>query len=715
MLKLLKAHFGYDAFRPFQKEIIDTVLSKKDVLVLMPTGGGKSLCFQLPALALPGITLVISPLIALMKDQVDGLVANGISAAFLNSSLTTREQLDVMTRARSGEIKILYLAPERISAYGFPEFLIDLNVSLLAIDEAHCISEWGHDFRPDYRSLSSLRMKIPNTPIIALTATATPHVRDDILNQLNIHKDSVFTTGFNRENLHYSVRPKFNTMNQLKDLMKTHKGESVIVYCFSRKNTEDVAEKLSKAGFLAAPYHAGLPKNDRERVQEQFIRDEVPIIVATIAFGMGIDKPDVRLVVHMDLPKTIEGYYQETGRAGRDGLSSECVLYYSYSDRRKQEFFIEKIEEEHEKKLATRKLDDMVEYCQNIVCRRFFLLMYFGEENVPTFCNACDNCVRPDVEEADSTIISQKILSAVLRTGERFGAAHICDVLRGSKKKRILELGHNNLSVHGIASDISIGALRTYVQSLKTFGYVEQNEGEYPTLKVTPKGKLALMGKDVIMLPVVEIEEKSRSSKRSSKSDLAYDVELFEQLRVLRKDIADEQNVPPFIIFGDKTLHEMAFYFPSNRESFSTLFGVGEKKLDAFSEPFIECIAKYTAEHDLKEKMTPKSLKRSFSSEAITISNTLGETKSLLLQGMSLEDVVERRGLSFGTIVQHVEKLIRDDDVDISHLRGDIKDLDLIHESFMRTGGVTLTAVFKDLEEKYSYDELRIARLFLGE
>ncbi|NQV90560.1 DNA helicase RecQ [Candidatus Uhrbacteria bacterium] len=714
MQELLKTHFGYDTFRPLQKEIIDTVLAGKDTLVLMPTGGGKSLCFQLPALVLPGITIVVSPLIALMKDQVDGLCANGISAAFLNSSLSVREQLDVMTRARSGEIKILYLAPERIGSYGFYDFLVDLNVSLLAIDEAHCISEWGHDFRPEYRNLSSLRMKIPKTPIIALTATATPYVRDDILSQLNIRKEGVFTSGFNRENLHYSVRPKLNTFSRLKELVQTHSGESIIIYCFSRKNTEDVAEKLTKAGFSAAPYHAGLPQKDRERTQERFIRDEVPIIVATIAFGMGIDKPDVRLVVHMDLPKTIEGYYQETGRAGRDGLPSECVLYYSYADRRKQEFFINRIEDDHEQKLATRKLDDMVEYCQNSVCRRFFLLMYFGEKNVLTFCDACDNCVKADVEEADATEIAQKIMSAILKTGERFGAAHVCDVLRGSKKKRILELGHQNLSVHGIASDMPIGALRTYVQSLKTVGFIEQNDGEYPTLKVTQKGRLALMDKSKIALPVVDVVKEVKQSASTSKSDLAYDERVFEKLRVLRKDIAHEQNVPPFIIFGDRTLHEMAFYLPSSLEKLSTLFGVGEKKLEAFGEPFLTCIAQCVTEFALQEHDKPRSTKSPLTPTSGHVSTTLQETKELLTQMLSIEEMAVRRGLSSGTIIQHIEKLVyTEEGLAIAHLKPEDSIFQAMKAGFEKNNRATLTSVYKQLDEKFTYDELRLARLFL--
>jgi len=716
MLDLLKTHFGYDAFRPLQKDIIDTIVSGKDTLVLMPTGGGKSLCYQLPALALPGMTLVVSPLIALMKDQVDALCANGISAAFINSSLTPSEREAVMERARSAELKILYIAPERVDSYGFSDLLDSIEISLLAIDEAHCISQWGHDFRPDYRNLGMLRRKLVGTPVVALTATATPRVRKDILEQLIMPRAEVFVSSFNRENLFYSVRPKYNAMSQLVELLQAHEGESTIIYCFSRKNTEEIAQALTRAGLPAEAYHAGLPKRQRMQVQEEFIRDETPIIVATIAFGMGIDKPDVRLVVHMDLPKTIEGYYQETGRAGRDSLPSECVLFYSYADKRKQEYFINQLGDRQEHALATRKLEDVIVYCQSDVCRRFILLAYFGEIDAATSCEACDNCTEPASEPVEATEISQKILSAVLRTGERFGAAHVCDVLRGSRKKRILELRHDDLSVHGIARDVSAGALREYTHALKKCGYLQQSEGEYPTLQVSSKGKQALVNKEEIMLPVAPVEEKKKARKRRSGTDLAYDTELFEKLRALRKEIADEQNVPPFVIFGDKTLYEMAFYFPSNLEAFSGLFGVGRKKLEAFGEAFLACIAEEVAARGLEERSVPVKASKRPSTRTARTSGTLEETRGLLGEGCSIEEIAARRGLGSRTIVHHIEKLVLEgDDINIDHLRPSKEVFDEIEEAFRATGGVTLTAVFKRLGEKYSYDDLRLVRLFLSE
>ena len=601
MRTLLKTHFGYDAFRPLQEEIIRTALESRDALVLMPTGGGKSLCYQLPALALPGITLVVSPLIALMKDQVDALTANGVSAAFLNSTLTADEADAVETRALSGELKILYVAPERLAAPGFQHLLGRLRVSFIAIDEAHCISEWGHDFRPDYRNLAALRRSFPGVPLMALTATATPRVREDIVRQLGLERAQTFLSSFNRPNLHYSVRPKNNSLGQLVELLRSYKDKPAIVYCFSRKDTEALADNLRDAGFDALPYHAGLDRDVRRRTQEKFIRDQVPVIVATIAFGMGIDKPDVRLVAHMDLPKTVEGYYQETGRAGRDGLPSECVLFYTFGDRRKQEFFIEQIEDEAERALALQKLAQVVRYCETGACRRSFLLRYFGENWEPTACGTCDNCVAPPRELHDATEIAQKILSAVLRTGETFGAAYVCDVLRGSKKERVMENRHDELSVYGIARDVPADRLREYMGSLQKAGLLDKNPGDYPTLRVTQAGRDALADRSEILLP--KPQHAATTVFRPKDADgLAYEPELFEILRAERKALASDQNVPPFVIFGDRTLQEMAYYLPQSLDSLSRLFGVGAKKLEQYGDTFLQHIRSYADARDLAER-----------------------------------------------------------------------------------------------------------------
>jgi ATP-dependent DNA helicase RecQ len=597
---LLKKHFGYDAFRPLQEEIIRTVLENRDALVLMPTGGGKSLCYQLPALAFPGITLVISPLIALMKDQVDALMANGIPAAFLNSTLDQDEAEAVEAGALSGQLKILYVAPERLSSPGFQSLLRRLHVSFIAVDEAHCISEWGHDFRPDYRQLGDLRRAFRNVPVMALTATATPRVREDIVRQLGLEAARSFVSSFNRPNLRYSVRPKNNSFGQLVELLRSYADKPAIVYCFSRKDTEALAGDLREAGFQALPYHAGLDRETRKRTQERFIRDEVPIIVATIAFGMGIDKPDVRLVAHMDLPKTIEGYYQETGRAGRDGLASECVLFYTFGDRRKQEFFIMQIEDEAERALAFKKLAQVVEYCESSACRRKLLLEYFGEAWNASSCAECDNCVAPAAESHDATEIAQKILSAVLRTGESFGAAYVCDVLRGSRRERIIENRHDALSVYGIARNVPAERLREYMGSLQRAGYLDKNPGDYPTLRVTKKGRDALADRSRISLP--KPREAAVISRPKDRDSVAYDHDLFELLRAERKAVASSQDVPPFVIFGDRTLQEMSYYFPRSLESMAGIFGVGATKLEQYGDVFLAIIRSHADARNLPER-----------------------------------------------------------------------------------------------------------------
>lgn len=589
MKNLLKSHFGYDTFRPLQEEIIQSVLDGHDVFVLMPTGGGKSLCFQLPSLMRKGLTLVISPLIALMKDQVDSLTENGIRAAFLNSSQSPRERVRVAERAIAGELDLLYIAPERIASYGFNAFLEQLNVGLVAVDEAHCISEWGHDFRPEYRNLRNLRMKLPSIPFMALTATATSRVREDILRELNMPRAKVFVSSFNRPNLIYQIRPKLDMFPQLVSLLDEHKNESVIIYCFSRKDTESLAIQLTHKGHRALAYHAGLSSEERKQVQERFIKDETPIIVATIAFGMGIDKPDVRLVVHADLPKTIEGYYQETGRAGRDGLPSECVLFYSFGDKRKQDYFISQIEDRDERELARRKLDEVIFYCQSSRCRRTFLLPYFGESWEDRQCEACDVCLHVGGEREDATTVSQKILSAVLKTKERFGSAYVCDVLAGSRQKRILDNRHDQLSVHGLLNKMPKPLVREYVHLLEQEGYLEQDRGAYPVPRVTSKGRRALRDREAIELPKPRTIVASVPFKKTTSLE-GFDAKLFESLRALRKELADAQGVPSFVIFGDKTLCDMACTRPQTNSEFLRLFGVGERKLEQYGEVFMQRI-----------------------------------------------------------------------------------------------------------------------------
>ncbi len=600
MQDLLKQYFGYDDFLPLQEEIIASVLNGEDALVLMPTGGGKSLCYQLPALRLDGLTLVVSPLIALMKDQVDALKSNGIPAGAINSTLPFSEMRRVHEQARQGLLKILYVAPERLAMPEFQEFLASLKVSLVAVDEAHCISVWGHDFRPDYRRLGELRKTLPGVPFLALTATATERVRIDIVDQLHLSQPRQFIASFNRANLSYSVLPKrSDSFDTLVSLLQKHKGESAIVYCTSRKDTENLSAQLRGKGFNAQPYHAGLENNVRARTQESFVHDHVPIIVATIAFGMGIDKPNIRLLVHYDLPKSLENYYQETGRAGRDGLPGDCVLLYNYGDAAKQEFFIEKIEDQSERRNARDKLAQVVEFCQIQSCRRKHILHYFGESWEKENCGGCDFCLVPR-EEFDATIIAQKILSAVIRTGECFGINHVCSVLRGGNTKSIRQWNHNKLSVYGIAKEFSTVKLKEIAGLLVAEGLLARNSGDYVTFKVSDTGRSFLKDREALTLAMPKRDVENQSS--DSQKTLDYDSTLFETLRTLRSQLAAERNVPPYAIFGDATLQQMAYYLPQSRESLSRISGVGASKLEELGEIFLSPIVSHTRLRDLEER-----------------------------------------------------------------------------------------------------------------
>ena len=598
----LKKHFGFDTFLPMQEEIVRHVLTGQDTVVLMPTGGGKSLCYQLPALVLDGVMLVVSPLIALMKDQVDGLKANGVAAEVINSSLTLEEIRRIKAALKSGEVKLLYVAPERLAIEGFRNFLQGLKVNCIAVDEAHCISQWGHDFRPDYLNLKTLRENFPSVGVVALTATATPRVRQDIVEHLQLKKPRIFLSSFNRPNLHYDIRPKDNAFAELIELLRLpeYKDRSVIVYCYSRKDTEELAADLCARGFKAEAYHAGLEANLRHGIQDRFIKDETPIITATIAFGMGIDKSDIRLVVHYALPGSVEGYYQETGRAGRDGLPATCVLFYSYADRFKQEYFIKKIEDEEERRRATDKLDRIVAFCESFVCRRKFLLEYFGERYEKDNCGCCDRCRRPK-EEFDADEIGRMVLECVRMTGSRFGGQYIIDILRGSRNDRICQNGHDRLPSHGQGRVFSGVQLREIIGLLMEKGLLAKTEGEYPVIEMTMDGRAFLGSNERLMLPQLRRADKDKMKKppKYPQETGAVDDDLFEELRKLRKQLAVARGVPPFVIFADTSLRDMARRLPQDEESFLAITGVGEQKLKRFGPVFIKKITEYCRSHHL--------------------------------------------------------------------------------------------------------------------
>ena len=605
LLPLLKQSFGFDSFRPLQEEIIRDALADRDVFALLPTGAGKSLCFQLPALARPGLTVVISPLISLMKDQVDALTASGVPATFLNSTLKANESGARMLGLRESQYRLLYVAPERAMLPGFLANLKEWPVSLIAIDEAHCISEWGHDFRPEYRQLAQLRELFPATPLMALTATATRRVQTDIVKQLRLRQPSCYLASFNRPNLTYRVQAKDGAYKQLLRFVKNHAQDSGIVYCQSRNTAENLAMRLNADGIRAEPYHAGLESATRARNQESFLRDDVQVICATIAFGMGINKPNVRFVVHYDLPKNIEGFYQETGRAGRDGLPSECLLLFSAGDAVKYSRFIDEISKPQERDIARQQLSQMVQLAESAECRRVTMLRYFGEEFRAEDCGACDNCLTPR-ESYDGTIEAQKFLSCVYRLREKsridFGINQIAEVLTGADSEKVRKWDHQYVSTYGIGKDRSQTEWRLIGRELVRQGYLKQLPEKFNVLQLSESGWAALKERQPIhLVKPIALPKEKRNRDEKKRGDLAagfaYDEALFDELRVLRKQIADQRAVPAYIVFSDVSLRQMARYYPVTELEFARISGVGEKKLVDFGRPFIDLIAAYLQQH----------------------------------------------------------------------------------------------------------------------
>jgi ATP-dependent DNA helicase RecQ len=590
-LQTLREIFGYKHFRGDQAAIIDAVLAGRDALVLMPTGGGKSLCYQLPALIREGAGLVVSPLIALMQDQVRALNAVGVKAAFLNSSLSGQEQADVISRLEAGEIQLLYVAPERLAQPQTRSILAGIPLALIAIDEAHCVSQWGHDFRQEYLALDQLRELFPGVPRLALTATATSIVREEIVERLALDDPAIFVSPFDRPNIRYLVQPKTDARRQLDEFLRGHADETGIVYCLSRKKVESIAESLQQSGYNALPYHAGLSAKVRAGNQHRFLTEDTVIIVATIAFGMGIDRPDVRFVAHLDLPKNIESYYQETGRAGRDGEPADAWMIYGLQDVvRLRQMVDDSDAGEDRKRHDWQKLDALLGWCEVTDCRRRPLLAYFGDE-YPESCGNCDNCLNPPATW-DGTEAAQKLLSAVYRTGQRFGAAHVVDVLLGKDTDKIRQHGHDRLSVHGIGTELGGPAWRSVVRQLIVQGFLRADQQRYGALVLTEQSRPLLKGEIEIQLREDRKLKTDKKKRRTTATVLAAaDQPLFDALRTRRKEIADRLDLPPYVIFHDATLKQMAEHRPATGVELLTISGVGEAKLERYGSEFLEVIS----------------------------------------------------------------------------------------------------------------------------
>lgn len=651
--RVLKQYFGFDGFRGKQEDVIKHLMAGNDTFVIMPTGAGKSLCYQLPAIASEGTALVISPLIALMKNQVDQLRAHGIEAGFLNSSMNRGDYEEVKRKTIARELKLLYVAPESLVKEEFIDFLKQSLISFVAVDEAHCISEWGHDFRPEYRRIREILNHIPPVPIIALTATATPKVQLDIRNNLKMYDSELFITSFNRHNLYYEIRSKVDPVTEVIKYIKKNMGKSGIVYCLSRRKVEEIAEILTVNGIRAVPYHAGLDSKMRSRHQDMFLNEDIHVVVATIAFGMGIDKPDVRFVIHFDVPKSIESYYQETGRSGRDGLEGNCILFYDYNDIVKLEKFM-KDKPVSERESGRLLLQEMAAFCESGLCRRKYMLHYFGEEFDDSKCNGmCDNCRHPK-EKYDATKQVKQGLAVTKQVKGKFGINHMIKVLRGATSQQVVLNEHHDLPIHGRGQDLGEKEWRSVYAQMLVQGYLSKDIDNYGVIKLSPKGEDFLKApQSVELFKYRDPKELEREKEKLQAEEFnTFDEVLFDKLKKLRREIARAKNIPPYVIFQDPSLEEMAQRFPVTKDEFVNISGVGRGKADKFAQPFVDLIATYVTENEIErpEMVVVKRAGNKAMNKLFFIQHIDRKTP--------LDEIARLKNISFGDLLTQIEHII---------------------------------------------------------